>query len=321
MFSCTDSKKQSGTCQVLRGLCTHEVSTCTTYTRTHTYVHTYIHTHIHAHTNTHNMRVRTGVMSAYRWKDSQEVVHVQLSERAFRGYEEKLTSVINACETRVKWLKSGSREVFGTILEEKVYAYMYSLRPITCVHVDREKVVSVCMGRRYREHEEKKKDFYFLLQLFLFPSLPSQVVLVIDTSSSLRDRLDVIKDKLHQLIREQLSHKQGFTVLQFSSKVTAWREHLVPTSEQNLEAVWQWVQGLRAEGSTNTLGALTQALAVRGAEAVYLLTDGRPDQPCDSVLARVQQLPSLPVHTISFNCADSRANYFLARLASNTGGR
>lgn len=100
-----------------------------------------------------------------------------------------------------------------------------------------------------------------------------------------------------------------------------WRVALVPTSPQNLQAVGQWVRGLLANGSTNTLGALEVAMSVHEAEAVYLLTDGRPDQPLDEVLARVQQLPRLPVHTISFNCADSKANFFLAQLASNTGGR
>ena len=100
-----------------------------------------------------------------------------------------------------------------------------------------------------------------------------------------------------------------------------WRTSLVPVSPQNLEAVGQWVQSLYAEGSTNTLGALEMAMSIREAEGVYLLTDGRPDQPLDEITARVQQLPSIPVHTISFNCADSKANYFLSQLATNTGGR
>lgn len=109
--------------------------------------------------------------------------------------------------------------------------------------------------------------------------------------------------------------------MHFNSEVHTWRASLVPTSPQNLQAVGQWVQGLLANGSTNTLGALETGMAVREAEAVYLLTDGRPDQPLDQILTRVQQLPSIPVHTISFNCADSKANFFLAQLASNTGGR
>ena len=69
------------------------------------------------------------------------------------------------------------------------------------------------------------------------------------------------------------------------------------------------------------MAALSQAMSIRGAQAVYLLTDGRPDQPESEVLGKVQQLPNIPVHTISFNCADSKANFFLSQLSSNTGGR
>ena len=95
----------------------------------------------------------------------------------------------------------------------------------------------------------------------------------------------------------------------------------MPTSDQNLNAISQWVEGLVAEGSTNTMAALSQAMSVRGAQAVYLLTDGRPDQPESEVLSKVQRLPNIPVHTISFNCADSKANYFLSQLSHNSGGR
>ena len=109
--------------------------------------------------------------------------------------------------------------------------------------------------------------------------------------------------------------------MHFNSEVHPWRSSLVPTSPQNLLAVGQWVESLAAEGSTNTQAALEAAMSVREAEAVYMLTDGRPDQPLDELVARVQQLPGIPVHTISFNCADSKANHFLAQLANDTGGR
>ena len=164
---------------------------------------------------------------------------------------------------------------------------------------------------------------------------------MVDTSSSLRDRLPLLKRKLHQLIevaslcrvlatlgliprppsQEQLCHKQAFTVLHFGSSVQAWSESLVPPLQENLQAVWRWVQGLTAQGSTNTQAALSAAMSVPGAQAVYLLTDGRPDQDCETLLAAVQTLPSIPVHTVSFNCADSKANVFLSKLANITGGR
>ena len=47
---------------------------------------------------------------------------------------------------------------------------------------------------------------------------------------------------------------------------------------QNLDNAWQWVKGLNTGGSTNTLAALKVALADPQCHAIYLLTDGRPDQ-------------------------------------------
>lgn len=47
---------------------------------------------------------------------------------------------------------------------------------------------------------------------------------------------------------------------------------------QNLDNSWQWVKGLSTGGSTNTLAALKLALADPQCHAIYLLTDGRPDQ-------------------------------------------
>ena len=50
------------------------------------------------------------------------VVHVQLSERECEVYCGRVESVVRECRERMAWLKSGSRELFGTILEDKVGA-------------------------------------------------------------------------------------------------------------------------------------------------------------------------------------------------------
>ena len=47
----------------------------------------------------------------------------------------------------------------------------------------------------------------------------------------------------------------------------------------------------------------------------------RPDQSPETILSKVQQWKKIPVHTISFNCADTKANSFLARLSAATAGR
>ena len=49
---------------------------------------------------------------------------------------------------------------------------------------------------------------------------------------------------------------------------------------QNIDDAWLWVSGLQADGSTNTSQALKVAYQMDGVEAIYLLTDGRPDQVC-----------------------------------------
>uniref|UniRef100_A0A8C4SYV4 VWFA domain-containing protein n=1 Tax=Erpetoichthys calabaricus TaxID=27687 RepID=A0A8C4SYV4_ERPCA len=76
-----------------------------------------------------------------------------------------------------------------------------------------------------------------------------------------------------------------------------------------------------AGGSTNTLGALRLAFADPGTKAIYLLTDGRPDQPLEMILTETELRPEVPIHTISFNCDDLDANTFLYEMSQATGGR
>ena len=78
--------------------------------------------------------------------------------------------------------------------------------------------------------------------------------------------------------QEQLRHKQKFNLVAFDSRAYAWKAQLQEVNEKNLQSAWQWVKSLECKGSTNTLAALRLALADAATEAVYLLTDGRPDQ-------------------------------------------
>lgn len=111
--------------------------------------------------------------------------------------------------------------------------------------------------------------------LFSFLFFFFQIVVVVDTSSSLEGRFNLIKRKLRQLLREQILHKTSFDLIQFSTDVIRWRDYLVPTTPQNMSAAREWIDGMGVSGSTNTLEALRQAVEINGAEAVYFLTDGR----------------------------------------------
>ncbi|CAB4013416.1 Hypothetical predicted protein, partial [Paramuricea clavata] len=89
----------------------------------------------------------------------------------------------------------------------------------------------------------------------------------------------------------------------------------------NINDAWQWIKGLTVGGSTNTLAALKLALSDELCEAIYLLTDGRPDQPTSTILAQIHLRDPIPIHTISFNCSDGAANEFLCKLTELTNAR
>ncbi|KAM6284868.1 von Willebrand factor A domain-containing protein 3B isoform 2-T2 [Spheniscus humboldti] len=229
------------------------------------------------------------------WKDGA-VVHVYVSTEKYKQYEQKMRTALRQVEGRIKWLQQGSRGLFGSVFEDDVY-------------------------------------------------------ILIDTSQSMKNKLPLVKEKICQLIQEQLRHKKRFNFVKFSAQAVAWQEKLAEVNEENLQDAWLWIKGLEncllegwtkrsfntinrteeimlslniflhAGSSTNTLRALQIALADTDTQAIYLLTDGRPDQPPTIILAQVQLHRKIPIHTVSFNCDDMEANKFLYQLSTETEGR
>ncbi|VEL17447.1 unnamed protein product [Protopolystoma xenopodis] len=59
-----------------------------------------------------------------------------------------------------------------------------------------------------------------------------------------------------------------------------------------------------------------------GTQGIYLVTDGRPNQPVETLISQMRfHYARIPVHCISFNCQDAKANQFLLQLAKETNGR
>lgn len=68
-------------------------------------------------------------------------------------------------------------------------------------------------------------------------------------------------------------------MVSFNSTINPWRDRLTRINNSGTQSqLQQWIEQLTANGSTNTLSALRFALADPDTEAMYLLTDGRPDQ-------------------------------------------
>uniref|UniRef100_A0A8C2ELT5 VWFA domain-containing protein n=1 Tax=Cyprinus carpio TaxID=7962 RepID=A0A8C2ELT5_CYPCA len=92
-----------------------------------------------------------------------------------------------------------------------------------------------------------------------------------------------IQHAIRILLQEQLADKHSFNVIVFGSDVKSWQEKMVPSTHENLQAVW-WIQAVECVGGRNTLAALRCALEEEEQEessltrGVYLLTTGMPDQ-------------------------------------------
>uniref|UniRef100_H3A0J3 von Willebrand factor A domain containing 3A n=1 Tax=Latimeria chalumnae TaxID=7897 RepID=H3A0J3_LATCH len=155
--------------------------------------------------------------------------------------------------------------------------------------------------------------------------LENKVCILLDTSGSMDPYLPEVKKELTSLIWEQLRKKSiSFNLMSFSENVEVWQEHFVESTDEACHDAAQWVAKVKAHGKTCTLEALQRAFCFEDLQAVYLLTDGKPDASCSFILKeteRLMQRRNVKIHTISFNCSDSTANEFLKKLASQTGGR
>ncbi|XP_009884775.1 PREDICTED: von Willebrand factor A domain-containing protein 3A [Charadrius vociferus] len=198
------------------------------------------------------------------------VKHLQFQPEELEIYTEQLEKVLQRYTERIQWLLSGSRRLFGTILEANI-----------CV--------------------------------------------LIDTSGSMDPYLPHIAKELTSLIWEQLRKNEvRFNLLRFAENTESWKECLVEATDETCHDAVQWVSKFHAHGNTCILVALQKALSFQGVEALYVLTDGKPDTSCSLILKEIERLrkkQDIKIHTISFSCTDRRANEFLKKLASQTEGR
>lgn len=100
---------------------------------------------------------------------------------------------------------------------------------------------------------------------------------------------------------------------------------LVPTTEENLQRLRQWMATVQLGFHTRPAGAVSTALTL-APDAIYLLSDGEfEDQTAallrDKNLVRVkrQKVPQVIVHTIGFHSRSGQK--VLERIAKENGGR
>ncbi|HZO19815.1 MAG TPA: VIT domain-containing protein [Gemmatimonadaceae bacterium] len=111
-------------------------------------------------------------------------------------------------------------------------------------------------------------------------STPRDVTLVLDVSGSMSGKkIQQAREAGKQLLAT-LSSRDRFRLIDFSSDVRTFRDEMLFATRTNIEAAERYLDGLRAEGSTNISGALEEALSFPAENGrlplVLFVTDGEP---------------------------------------------
>ncbi|MBY0523146.1 MAG: VWA domain-containing protein [Gemmataceae bacterium] len=180
----------------------------------------------------------------------------------------------------------------------------------------------------------KDEDGFFLMLLSPKVELPKDfqiprdVVLVLDTSGSMRGpKLDQAKKALNYCLG-QLTDKDRFAVIEFSAKVNKYRAELTPAKADELDAGKKWVDSLKATGGTNINDALLDAMDMRSNDmgrtfTIIFFTDGMPstsEKDPEKILKNVAAKNTANTRIFSFGVGDDVNASFLDRLSESTRG-
>src|SRR5262249_3194351 len=111
--------------------------------------------------------------------------------------------------------------------------------------------------------------------------IPRDMVLVLDTSGSMRGpKMDQAKRALKYCL-DNLGERDRFALMNFATTVSRHKDGLLDTSKEQVASAKQWVDGLEATGGTAINDALAAALELRPSEpgrtfTIVFFTDGQP---------------------------------------------
>jgi hypothetical protein len=135
-------------------------------------------------------------------------------------------------------------------------------------------------------------------------------------------RLEYVKEELHRIFREKLSHRNQFSLIQFNHTADVWSRGLQQATPTNLQAAAQYVSSWMPSGGTDFSVALHHAFAVPDVQAVYLLSDGEVGGDIQGLLDQVRGLSrngEIQCHTTAF-FAPASGQGLLEAIASGTKG-
>ena len=177
-------------------------------------------------------------------------------------------------------------EDFATTRDEQHAAETCHQPPVTSDVVATEKsTVEPQLGVQ----SPPKQSADFPIETVLHSPTEKNLVFCIDTSASMYNVLDCLKQHISKILHEKAngSTEFRFNLIEFSTKITQWSDRLVKCTPQTVAVANQWLKSLVAKSGTNTMDALLSAFSDPCCDAVYLITDGNPDANSSDILDSV----------------------------------
>jgi Ca-activated chloride channel family protein len=176
------------------------------------------------------------------------------------------------------------------------------------------------------------EDGYFLLLLSPRAEtsrsqvIPRDMVLVLDTSGSMRGPKMEQARKALKYCLSNLGTQDRFALINFATTVNKYRDSLVAASAEQTEQARHWVDQLEATGGTAIDDALSAALAMRSSDAgrsftMVFFTDGCPtigETDPEKILKNVAAKNSANTRVFTFGVGDDVNATLLDRLAEGT---
>ena len=156
--------------------------------------------------------------------------------------------------------------------------------------------------------------------------MPRDLVLVLDTSSSMSEEKMRQAKKALKYCLGQLGEKDRFGIIKFSTSVTRFRDNLVEANKDYLERANKWVDDLRTSGGTAIWPALDEAMQMRSNDAarpftMVFFTDGQPtvdETNPDKIVKNVAAKNTGNTRIFTFGVGDDVNAAMLDQLAETT---
>jgi Ca-activated chloride channel family protein len=156
--------------------------------------------------------------------------------------------------------------------------------------------------------------------------IPRDMVLVLDTSGSMRGvKMDQARKALKYCL-DNLGSKDRFALINFATAVNTYRDKLLDADKDQVDQARKWVNNLEATGGTAIDAALARALEFRGKDdgrslTIIFFTDGEPtigETNCDKILKNFAAKNNGNTRVFTFGVGDDVNATFLDRLADQT---